>query len=142
MTRQFPLAGLLRLRRLQEDQARAEYAGANARIAELVGRRDAIIEGAATAASDTDNSVALRAIAAARAAQTGLLADLRILTALADEQRGAAQAGLADAHARTLGLEKLADRHAASERAAENTAEQAVLDDLVTASWQRGEAAS
>lgn len=130
MTRQFPLAGLLRLRQLQEDQARAEYGAANRRIGELADRRTAVLEGDTHAGAEPDSAVALRAIAAARAAQTGMLADLRALAVLAEGERDAAQAGFAAARARTLGLEKLQDRHAAAVQAEDLAAEQGVLDDL------------
>jgi flagellar FliJ protein len=130
MTVPFSLAGLLRLRRLEEEQAGAVYGAATARHAALVARTDRAIADAAAMRAEVDTIHELQAVAAARAASMAMLAELHALTAGADDERVAAQRGYTTARGRTLGLEKLEDRHAETVHAAQLAAEQVVLDEL------------
>ena len=130
MTRQFSLAGLLRLRQLEQDQAAARFGAANARLRGLAVREEAALADGDRIASDVDSSAALRAVAAARASSMSMLADLRTLGEIAQSERDEAQLEFAAARARTIGLEKLEARHAEAVAAAELGAEQAVLDEL------------
>jgi flagellar FliJ protein len=133
MSRQFSLAGLLRLRRLEQDQAAAHLGAVNAQLRAVNARKDAALAEAEQGLSEAGDSAALRAIAAARSASSSLLADLEALSALADEDAVTAQLALAAARARTLGLEKLEARHTLDVAAADLSAEQTVLDELSTA---------
>ncbi|WP_336857749.1 flagellar export protein FliJ [Sinomonas albida] len=133
MSRQFPLAGLLRLRQLEQDQAAARFGAVNARFRALAGREEAAREQADGITSEVDSSAALRAVAAARASSMSMLADLRALSELAASEREDAQVEFAAARARTIGLEKLEARHSEAVAAAELAAEQGVLDELGTA---------
>ncbi|WP_422934679.1 flagellar export protein FliJ [Sinomonas sp. P47F7] len=131
MTRQqFRLAGLLRLRQLEQDQAAARFGAANARQRALAVREEAGRADGDRISSDVDTSAALRAVAAARASSTSMLAELRALAELAESERDAAQLEFAAARARTIGLEKLEARHAEAAAAAELAVEQGVLDEL------------
>ncbi|MGN6404086.1 flagellar FliJ family protein [Sinomonas sp.] len=130
MSRQFPLAGLLRLRRLEQDQAAAHLGAVNAQLRAVTARKDAALAESERLSSEAADAASLRAIAAARSASSSLLADLEALAALADADAERAQHDLAAARARTLGLEKLEARHAAEAAAAELAAEQNVLDEL------------
>lgn len=137
MNRLFPLAGLLRLRRLEQDQAAANLGSVNTRLAALNARQEsARIETERTPSEATD-AASLRAIAAARVSSMSMLADLRHLTRIAEDDREQAQAALAVTRARTIGLEKLEERHGLDVAAADLAAEQGVLDELASASWQR-----
>ncbi|WP_138445252.1 flagellar export protein FliJ [Sinomonas susongensis] len=130
MNRQFPLAGLLRLRRLEQDQAAARFGAVNAQLRAVGAQQASARADAEEIPSDVDSSAALLAVAAARAASASLLAELDALAAAAEAERGKAQHDLTSARARTVGLEKLEARHDALVDAAELAAEQGVLDDL------------
>jgi len=126
----FSLLGLLRLRKLQEDRAAASLAVARrsqrdtaARIAHAHARLASV--DASVATSDE-----LFAIAATRSSSASMLADLTEL-----ERRQADEvAVLAEAHADAVrasrSIEKLEERHAVEQAAAEVAAEQRVLDEL------------
>ena len=133
MSRQFPLAGLLRLRQLEQDQAAARFGAVNARLRALAGREESVRAQGDGITSEVDSSAALRAVAAARASSMSMLADLRALSELAASEREDAQVEFAAARARTIGLEKLEARHSEAVAAAELAAEQGVLDELGTA---------
>ncbi|WP_020143842.1 hypothetical protein [Terracoccus sp. 273MFTsu3.1] len=130
MTAPFSLAGLLRLRRLEEEQAGAVYGAATARHATLVARTDRALADAAAIRAEVDTIHELQAVAAARASSLARLTELRALTATAADERDSAQAGFTVARGRTLGLEKLEARHGEAVHAADLAAEQVVLDEL------------
>lgn len=133
MNRQFPLAGLLRLRRLEQDQAAAHFGAVNAQLRAAAGRQDNALAESERSPSEVGDSGALRAVAAARAASASMLAELQALTSLAEAEAQQALQDLGAARARTLGLEKLEARHGAEFAAAELVAEQNVLDELSSA---------
>lgn len=126
----FSLAGLLRLRGVQERAAaeRLSRAQIAARQTEARERRTrAALADTGDAAVDVRS---LAAIAASRAAARTSLADLALLT---DAQRDAvdeARSEHAEAKRRARGLEKLEAAHAARERARLLHAEQAALDEI------------
>lgn len=130
MTAPFSLAGLLRLRRLEEDQAAAVLGVAASRHAGIVARADHALAEVDQMVSDVDSLDVLHTVAAARAASTAMLAELQALTQSAAVERDAAERRFQSARARTLGLEKLEMRHAAIAHAAELSAEQVLLDEL------------
>ena len=126
----FSLLGLLRLRKLQEDRAAASLAVARrsqrdtaARIAHAHARLASV--DATVATSDE-----LFAIAATRSSSASMLADLVQL-----ERRQADEVdALAEQHAETVraarSIEKLEERHAREQVAAELAGEQRALDEL------------
>lgn len=130
MTTPFSLAGLLRLRRLEEDQAAAVFGVAASRHAGIVARADHALAEVDNLTSDVDSLDVLHTVAAARAASAAMLSELQALTLSAGAERDAAERRFQAARARTLGLEKLEVRHAAAAHAAELSAEQVLLDEL------------
>lgn len=137
MARTFPLAGLLGLRRLEEEEAAAALSAANSRAGALQARRDATLRGLGSSASNAADATALRMAAFARATSRSMLSDLAALSALADTETARAQDDFQAARARTVGLEKLEGKHAAANEAAELHAEQIVLDEIASGSWHR-----
>jgi hypothetical protein len=131
--RRFSLSAVLRARQAQEDIAKATVARA---------RRDAA--GAHDAVADRELAVERRpalpsgtalAFVAAAAAGRHLATDLAAATELAGQADDLARerAGeLSVAMVRRRILERLAERHAAARRRAEEAAEQRAVDDLVT----------
>ncbi|KHL02415.1 hypothetical protein [Sinomonas humi] len=130
MNRPFPLAGLLRLRRIEQDQAAARFGAVNAQLRAVGAQQASAQADAQEIPSEVDSSAALLAVAAARAASASLLADLDALVSMTEAEHGQAQRDLAAARGRTVGLEKLEARHDALAVAGELAAEQGVLDDL------------
>lgn len=130
MTVPFSLAGLLRLRRLEEDQAAAVFGAAVTRHAGFTTRTERALTELDRLPAELDGLAVLHTAAAARAASSAMLSELRALTDAAAAQRDAAERDLGQARARTLGLEKLEARHGATVQAAELAAEQVVLDEL------------
>ncbi|WP_113716442.1 hypothetical protein [Arthrobacter dokdonensis] len=138
MTNAFRLAGLFRLRRLQEDQASATLAQANARRTSHA-RRLATTRGTlADSAADADSASALAAAAASRAASRSLLLDLQALAATLELEAETAQAALVQAKTAASSLEKLADRHQHECDTAELHAEQGFLDELALSRRKTG----
>lgn len=133
MPRPFPLTGLLRLRRLQEDQAAGELAAAHKNAAAHTARqRQARLDLDGTSSEVRDSS-ALLAVAAARASARSMLAGLEAMSA---EHRTAvdhARDEFAKAKLEAAGLEKLEGRHLEAAAAEELHAEQIVLDELASA---------
>jgi flagellar FliJ protein len=130
MTASFSLAGLLRLRRLEEDQAASVFGAAASRHAGITARTERALADLDALTAEVDSLAVLQSVAAARASSTAMLAELQALTASAAAERDTAELAFGAARARTLGLEKLEARHAAAVHAAELAAEQVVLDEL------------
>jgi flagellar FliJ protein len=130
MTVPFSLAGLLRLRRLEEDQAAAVFGAAVSRHAGFTARTERALTELDRLPAEVDGLAVLHTAAAARAASSAMLTELHALSDAAAAQRDAAERDLGLARARTLGLEKLEARHGAAVQAAELAAEQVVLDEL------------
>src|SRR5690606_2272893 len=111
MSRMFPLAGLLRLRQVQEERAASDLAAANVRARELRARQ-ARMRGALGETSTTPTSTTvLYAVAAARASSRSMLAELDALDSEHQPVLDEANEVFSEARARSIGLEKLAVRH-------------------------------
>lgn len=125
----FRLAGLLRLRKLQEDNVRAQLA--RTRATELQRRRSEqrVRNVLGESAVDATSAEAVQSIAAARASSSSMLGELDALLAQDVAAVAEAEAAHAAARARTVQIEKLEERHAARARAGELRAEQLVLDE-------------
>jgi flagellar FliJ protein len=137
MARAFPLAGLLRLRRLQEDRAASELAQANGRVRDndtIQTRARRTLEGFTSTATDVDT---LRAIAAARASSTSMLADLSALDATHRQAAQLAQGHFQRAKTQAVSIEKLSDKHVTEAHAEDLRVEQLALDEIASGSWQR-----
>ncbi|MDD1475657.1 flagellar FliJ family protein [Arthrobacter sp. H16F315] len=137
MNRQFSLAGLLRLRRIQQDQAatglaRARSRSSSVRAREAAARRDLSIDDA-----DVVSSASLRAVAAARSSSHSMLAELRGLTTIAQADESAAREAFTAARVRSVGLEKLQARHQAEVLSADLQAEQSALDEIASTVFHR-----
>jgi len=126
----FSLAGLLRLRRRQEDQAAGALLRARSRASELAAQRTGVRDAMLGQDEEIGSVEALHAIAAARASTSSMLADLRTLEADQHAAVERARAAHEKARADRKAIEKLEARHAVAEAAAAVRADQAVLDDL------------
>jgi flagellar FliJ protein len=144
MNRQFPLAGLLRLRKMQEDQAASGLARANSRSTTMRNRRADARTELGNSGETAGSSSAMLAIAAARASSQSMLADLDALSAAAEAQLAAARTEYTEARRQAVGLEKLELRHGAELAVADLRTEQGVLDEIASTSWHRtaGQASS
>jgi len=137
MNRQFSLAGLLRLRHLQQDQAAAELSVANARLRAAATRIDetrAALEHLPISPTGADT---LYAIAAARASSRSMLAELAALDVVAQQGQVDAQREFDARKAAAVSLEKLEDRHGTAIAAEDLHAEQAVIDEIASTGWHR-----
>lgn len=132
--RQFRLAGVLRVRRLQEDLARAEVARATAEVARAAAEAAARHErAAARRPPDRASAGAYLAsllhgltMASDAATASGAVTELE---AVVDERRAEWQA----AATKVKPLERLEDNHRAALRAADEKAAQAVSDEIAGA---------
>ncbi len=136
MARMFPLAGLLRLRQIQQDQAASDLAAARRRANESTARERRAQAALSGIATDVSDSTVLYAIAAARASSRSMLAELQEIERADREQADAANAAFTTARARSVGLEKLERRHIDGVESSDLRAEQAVLDEIATRDWK------
>jgi flagellar FliJ protein len=132
MSRAFSLAGLLRLRHSQQEQAAADLATAHASSKDAKARRGAVRIEASMTESEAVSPAALTAIAAARASSRSMLTDLDTLCQLEDEAVATAQSAYMAARTRSVGLEKLSDRHRAEWNAGQLKVEQNALDEIAS----------
>ena len=126
----FSLLGLLRLRKLQEDQAAASVAHARRTVRDTAARIATAHATLASQDAEIATSDELFAIAATRSSTTSMLAELAEL-----ERRQAEEVALrAEEHAAAVrasrSIEKLEERHVREQAAARLHAEQRVLDEL------------
>ncbi len=137
MARTFPLAGLLRLRQLQQERAAGELAAANARDKDARRARSEAYAALEASAVDAVDASTLHAIAAARASSRSMLADLEALGARRTAEVEAARNEFSAARARSVGLEKLEGKYAEAEAAEDLRTEQTILDELAGTAWHR-----
>jgi flagellar FliJ protein len=130
MARGFPLAGLLRLRQIQQEHAASDLAAANAAARSSAARRSAARAQLAGVAATSSAAADLLAVAAARASTRSMLTELD--AADDDAQRAAAEAGeeYTRAKTRASGLEKLEQRHLQAQSAEELRQEQETIDEF------------
>ncbi|MEV7618584.1 hypothetical protein AB0N59_00435 [Microbacterium sp. NPDC089321] len=130
MTRSFSLAGLLRVRSIQERAAAQELSRAVIEENQTRARERHLRAALAATDSDAVDVRSLAAMAAARVAGRSMLADLE---SLAQAQRQAvddAQSAHSDARREVRGLDRLAAAHAARAQADALRAEQHELDEI------------
>lgn len=130
MKRGFPLAGLLRIRGIQQRAAAAHLSRA-AMEQQRTEARDRQLRAALTTSADTPGDVrTLAALAASRVAARSLLTDLDTLRSAQRDEVDAARAQFTDARRAEQGIERLADSFHDRERARRDAAEQTVLDEI------------
>ena len=129
MTNLFRLAGLHRLRKMQEDATRAELACARATAVQRRREDQRVRAVLGDSAVEVASAEAVQSIAAARASSSSMLGELDALLARDEEAVAVAAAAHADARSRTRQLEKLEERHDARVRTESLRAEQLVLDE-------------
>ncbi|QDW28888.1 flagellar export protein FliJ [Arthrobacter sp. KBS0702] len=139
MSRQFSLAGLLRLRQIQQDQAASGLARARSRSSSVRAREASARRQLTAADEEVVSSASLRAVAAARSASHSMLADLQNLARIAETDEATAREEFIAARTRSVGLEKLQARHHAEVTTAELRAEQSTLDEISSTIWHRDE---
>ncbi|CAM3315129.1 hypothetical protein OCAE111667_03435 [Occultella aeris] len=133
----FRLAGLLRVRRLQQDQRAGDLARANRRHREDVRRTERLAGALAGSQVEVTDRATLVALVAARASARGLLVELRASQDRSAEDLETARAAHHDARAATTSLEKLEERHDAVVAFEELRAEQGALDETAGQTWAR-----
>jgi len=131
----FTLAGLLRLRKLQEDQRAVELNSARDREAVGLARSRRIRASLAENNDDPTAYASIASIAATRASAATMLSELSEIDRANAADVELAAAAHADAHRKTLGLEKLETRHEERETAEQLRSEQLLLDDLSSRAW-------
>ena len=139
MNRQFSLAGLLRLRQIQQDQAASGLARARSRSSSVRAREASARRELSATDEAIESSAYLRAVAAARSASHSMLADLQNLARVAETDEATAREEFIAARTRSVGLEKLQARHHAELNTAELRAEQSTLDEISSTIWHRDE---
>lgn len=137
MARAFPLAGLLRLRRLQEEAAAGRLAAANISLRETTDSHARTLQTLADSPLAVTDSATLAAVAAARASSRAMLTDLAALGVRRAADAAQAQTAFSAARAESVGLEKLESRHAVEVAAEDLRTEQTALDELAGTAWQR-----
>ncbi len=131
MTRAFPLAGLLRLRALAEEQAAAELALARREQAAAERRaRDTAERLSGSTMPAVGDRLAWHAAVAGRSALGALLIERRTEVVVAESAADECAQTWTDARQRVRALERLEERHDEAERAEEARTEQLVLDEV------------
>ena len=125
----FRLLNLLKLRRMQEDGARAELARARANEGQRRREEHRVRTVLGDSAVDASSVEAVQSIAAARASSSSMLGELETLLAQDQQAVAAAQAAYAEAKTRTTQLEKLETQHADRVRRDDLRTEQNTLDE-------------
>ncbi|MCL3860860.1 flagellar export protein FliJ [Actinotalea sp. K2] len=129
----FRLGGLLRLRKMQEDEAAAEVARAYATHKDAADRRQQtaeLLHGAALPLRGDD--LTWQAAIAGRAALRTMLHDSLTAVEVAQTRVDQASAHWADARTRAATLGKLEERHDQEVRVEADRAEQVVLDEAAS----------
>lgn len=132
MARRFPLAGLLRLRHVEQDRAAAALAVANDRVRDSADARIAARRSLADAEDDrpVTDAATLSALAAARASTRGMLQELEAVARSRRSEADEAQAAYTAARRAALGLEKLEGQHDREQAAEDLRREQHALDEI------------
>lgn len=136
MARPFSLAGLLRLRKLQQDQAAGEVSLARARARDVAARQKFAQNSLASLTMQGGTPESLRWTAAARAASSSTLGELDVLEAEMALRLEDARQRHAAAKGKAVGLEKLEVRHDEAEASESLNLEQAAFDEISARNWQ------
>jgi flagellar FliJ protein len=139
MNRTFPLAGLLRVREVEEDLAAGELARAQRERAAAAERVEAVRAELQGQDPRPANDAAWQAMVAGRAALSALLSEGIAARQAAEQQVRGREQEWSAARARTRAVERLAERHTDRVTAAERKAEQAGLDEIAARGAQEEE---
>lgn len=131
----FSLEGLLRLRKLQKDQAAAGYSSTRTRASEIAERQRAVRAELIGTTGMDGSSESMSWIAAARSSTASTLAELDALEAEWQLRMEDARQKYAAAKADAASLEKLEERHILATTNEENRKEQLSLDEIAARSW-------
>lgn len=134
MTRSFSLAGLLRVRSIQERQAAQELSRTVVDAAQTRARERHLRSALAATESAVVDVRSLAALAASRVASRSMLAELDSLAALQHKAVNEAKVVHAGARREVRGLDRLAEAHARRVHAEELRVEQRVLDEIAARS--------
>ncbi len=130
----FRLSGLLRLRRMEEDQAAAELARTTIRRQRATRRAEEAL--AQLSGHDLTpyggDPTAFRAAIAARASLSAIVFDTQAAAESAREQEQQASDRWSQARTQSKSLDKLEQRHVLAEVAEQGRTEQHALDELAT----------
>lgn len=126
----FRLAGLQRLRKVQEDEAAATLARSAVAHRREQERARRALDGLAGSELADETVLAWRASVASRAAHSAALVAAEAGVRRAADDERAATAAWSAARQRSKTLEKLADKHAEAEALDDARTEQRVLDEL------------
>ena len=127
----FRLAGLLRFRKLQEDQAAADLASANASRRRAEARRATATRELIGHEFQTDLDVSVfRAAVASRAALRSFATEASVAVEVAATEVQQQELVWSDARKRSVPLEKLSERHAERASVEDLRVEQLALDEI------------
>jgi flagellar FliJ protein len=135
MSKQFSLAGLLRLRHLQQDEAAGQLASANARLDGTSVQRNRARAALGATRAEVTSTESLYAMAAGRASLRSMLADLDSMIYQQQGEADEADDAFKLARAKAIALEKLETKHNQAVTVEELRAEQATLDELAGTAW-------
>ena len=125
----FRLGGLLRLRRLEEEQAAAELARATAERRAAALRRSSAAEELGAASLPSGDDLSFQAAVAGRASLMGMVGESTLWLAAAGARVEGAQAVWTTRRTAVRTLDKLEERHDAAVGAEEARLEQLLLDE-------------
>jgi flagellar protein FliJ len=137
MARLFPLAGLLRLRHLQQDEAAGALASANARLDGTSIQQNRARSALGATRVDVSSTESLYALAAGRASMRSTLADLDALSRQQRNDADEATDSYSAAKSRAVRIEKLEAKHVEAVTTEDLRAEQSVIDELASTAWFR-----
>lgn len=140
MSRSFSLAGLLRLRGIQERQAAEALARANIEARQSATRERHARAALAATGTEAVDVRTLAAIAASRVAARSQLSDLAMLQGEQRSRLELARSEHAKAKRDALGLEKLEEAHDEREQQRELHEEQTAIDEIATTRWKETDA--
>lgn len=132
MERAFRLAGLLRLRKLEEDQAAARLAAANLALRMTQAHRDGARAAFAEHTMPDGDHRTWGAAVAARVALGSRLGEAAEAVGGAHERVRVDTSGWSATRARSVGLEKLEDKHRVLVQHEGDRLEQIVLDEIAS----------
>ena len=132
MSRAFSLAGLLRVRSVQEREAAQRLSRAAVEASQTQARDRHLRAALGDAGSGPQDGRTLAALAASRAAGRALLTELRVVAQLQEQTLSDARAVHDTRRREVRGLEKLAHAHLLEVRAEALRAEQKELDEIAS----------
>lgn len=137
MDRSFHLAGVLRLRKLEQEDALAAAAEANRRVRDAHSAEERVRRKLAHYGDDHSSVETLLAVAAARAAASAQLSELAEMIKQAEANAAQAQQRYQEARKATKQVEKLEEKHTRAVAQEDARLEQSALDEAAIQGDQR-----